>query len=214
MKSLLVVLCILCLSLTAMAETPMSLGGQMGINFSSLSVSPSNGLSWSGRTTFVVGGVFEVGISQLFWLQPEVSYVSGGAKTSGFVGADPATQTNSYNFIEVTPLMKLKFGHKDFKPYIIAGPKVGILTGASQQVDINSANPTSKTTDIKDNAESLNLSIDFGAGSDYYIDQQTSLFMDLRYSIGLTNLNKTPNSAETDKTSGFLIMVGAKFRID
>jgi hypothetical protein len=210
MKSLLIVLCVLCLSLTAMAETPLSLGGQMGISFASMSISP-NQTSTSGRTTFGVGGVFEIGISQLFWLQPEVMYSSGGVKTTDPNNGDPVVVNYNYNWIEVSPLVKLKFGHKDWKPYVFAGPKVGILTGASYDASQGTA---TQSGDLKDYTESLNLAIDFGAGTDFYLDKETSLFGDLRYSIGLTNANKRAGSSVSVKTSAFMIMFGAKFRID
>jgi hypothetical protein len=211
MKSLLVVLCVLCLSLTAMAETPISLGGQFGLAFTGLSVSPSN-TSFSSRTTFGVGGVLEVGFSQLFWLQPELLYTSGGAKNTQNVNGTSVTINYNYNWIELSPLIKIKFGKKDFKPYIIAGPKIGILTGANYDW---TGGGQGGSGDSKDNSESLNLSIDFGAGTDFYLDQQTCLYGDIRYSLGLTNINKDPQAAGTSvKTSAFMIVVGAKFRVD
>lgn len=211
MKSLLIVLCVLCLSLTAMAETPLSIGGHLGINFSSLSISPSN-VSWSGRTTVMFGGVFEVGVSQLFWFQPEINYISSGAKTNYTSNGQAGTATLSGNYIEFCPLAKLKFGHKEFRPYIIAGPKVGILTGSTFDQTLGTQ---SASTDYKDNTESLNLSIDFGAGTEYNIDQSTCIYGDLQYSLGLTNINKDPNASNLSiKTSGFMIMFGAKFRVD
>ncbi|MFI5253323.1 MAG: porin family protein [Bacteroidota bacterium] len=212
MKFLLISLCILCFTLPAMSETPMFLGGQMGIHFSSLSISPSQ-VSWSGRTTFMVGGLFEVGLSRLFWLQPEINYVSAGAKTN-YVDANnqPGTATLSSNYLEISPLAKCKFGKKDFKPYVFAGPKIGILTGATLDQTLGTQ---SATQDQKDNTESLNLSIQFGAGTDFNLDQSTTFFGELRYHLGLTNVNKDPTASNVSiKTSGLMILIGAKFRVD
>lgn len=68
---------------SALAQTPISLGVRGGLNFASASLSdlPVT-LETSPRTVFGFGGVAEIGLSDLIYLQAEPRYIQKGAKLS------------------------------------------------------------------------------------------------------------------------------------
>ncbi|MFI5253586.1 MAG: porin family protein [Bacteroidota bacterium] len=207
MKSLITVILMLCLASIAFSQTPMSIGGQVGLNLSNLSFDPSITPSPSTRTDFGVGALLEVGVSEMFFIQPELMYLTGGAKFDYTGGSS----TFKYDVITIPILVKAKFTAGDIKPYVFAGPEIGFTMKSELENDPTSG--TSTTVDQKDSTESMNLSVDFGAGAEYNLDAKTSLFGDLRYSLGLTNLSKAASATEKIKTTGFQIFVGVKFGI-
>jgi opacity protein-like surface antigen len=207
MKSLLTVILMLCLASVAFSQTPMSVGIQGGLNLANLSFDPSMTPSPSTRTAFGFGGVLEIGVNEMFFIQPELLYLSGGAKWE-YTGG---TTTMKFDVLSVPVLVKAKFDAGQMKPYVFAGPEVGFKLKAEQEVAPTSG--TATTTDMKDNTESMNLSIDFGAGAEYNLDAKTALYLDGRYSLGMTNLDKTANSTQKVKTTGIQFFVGVKFGI-
>ena len=203
MKSFFVVLFIVCLSSVAFSQTPMSIGGQVGLNLAGLSIDPLQaGVSSGTRTTFGIGGVLEIGVNEMFFIQPELTYLMGGAKYT-YTGGE--TDQN-YDVLSIPVLVKAKFGTGEIKPYVFAGPELGFTMKSEQTVGTT-------TTDIKSNTASTNFSLDFGGGAEYKLNPSTGLFADLRYSLGLSNLNNVSGSATTVKTTGIQFFVGVKFGI-
>jgi opacity protein-like surface antigen len=208
MKSLLTAILVLCLASVAFSQTPMSIGVQGGLNFSNASFDPSMTPSPSTRTSYGIGALWEVGVNEMFFIQPELTYLTGGAKFD-YTGG---TSTLKYDALSIPVLVKAKFDAGQIKPYIFAGPELG-LTMKSEVENVPTSG-ASTTVDRKDSTESLNISIDFGAGAEYNLDAKTALFLDARYSLGMTNLNKeTATGAEKIKSTGFQIFVGVKFGI-
>jgi hypothetical protein len=204
MKRVLVVLFMLCLAVTAFAQTPMSIGFQAGLNFANLSISPTPSPSPGSRMGFGLGGVLEIGINEMFFIQPELMYLMGGAKTDVTGG----TITIKYDVIEIPILAKAKFGTSEIKPYAMAGPNIGFTM--KSEMEQAPTGGTATTTDLKNNTEGMNLALDFGGGAEYALDAKTTLFGDIRYSLGLTNLDKAGGGGST-KTTGFQLFVGMKF---
>jgi opacity protein-like surface antigen len=206
MKQLLAVIVFLCLTSVAFSQTPMSFGFQAGLNLSNLSFDPAPTPSPSTRTAYGVGALLEVGINEMFFVQPELMYLTGGAKFDATGG----TATYKYDAFAIPVLVKAKFtAGENMKPYVFVGPELGFTMKSEQEITPTGGSST--TTDMKDNTEKMNLSIDFGAGSEYNLDAKTALFLDARYSLGMTNLDKTANSTGKIKTTGIQIFVGVKF---
>ena len=78
---------------------------------------------------------------------------------------------------------------------------MGFSTSANVKFD------GSDNIDIKDEVAGFDFGILFGAGAQYPIDPVTA-FIDLRYTLGLSNLNDVEGES-TVKNRGFMIAVGA-----
>jgi len=163
------------------------------------------------RNTFGFGGFAEFWVSPMFAIQANALYSMKGAKakadideTINFQGFTidingSAEQTIKLSYLSFPIMGKIAFGENGaVKPYILAGPEIGILLSAKLQnsVDITgSANGVSETVsasdemDIKDEAESLEFALNFGGGVIIPLGS-TELFIDGRYGLGLTKVNK------------------------
>jgi opacity protein-like surface antigen len=210
MKTLLTLLVLICVASCAFSQTPVSIGANIGLDVANLNFSPSAPYSLSARTTFTGGGLVEIGLSDVLFLQPELLYVMSGTSFTMTVLDVPVDVTMEYNYIEVPILLKAKLGNSIAKPYLFAGPAFGICTSAQVEGE---AEGTSASTDIKDQTESMNVSIDFGGGVEYPLNSITSIFGDVRYSLGLTNIDKTSGDTGTEKTTGIEILAGVKFHL-
>ena len=139
------------------------------------------------------GGVFaDIKAGKTLMIQPELEFVTKGCSFTGGSSIDLA-------YIELPVLVKAKFGEPKSKarPTVFVGPAIGMLMSAK-------ANPGG--VDIKDEMNSMNLSVVGGAGVD--IDKIT---VDVRYDLGLSNLVKDAPSGVDIKTGNILLTVGYLF---
>ncbi|MFZ1323494.1 MAG: outer membrane beta-barrel protein, partial [Ignavibacteria bacterium] len=93
-------------------------------------------------------------------------------------------------------------------PYLIAGPILGIILSANSDfTPTNGGN--SSSGDVKSGFESTEFDLYFGGGLDFKVSTVTSLFFELGYELGLTDIDKANNSST--KSAGFQITGGARF---
>jgi Outer membrane protein beta-barrel domain len=171
-----------------------SFGAKAGVNFSNLS---EDDMDWKSKTGFNIGLFVEVEITDLFLFQPEILFSTQGAKIEES-GAELKINTTVVN----VPLMfKYKAAEKF---YIEAGPQIGFLTKAEMEFTYDG---DSVTEDVKDDAKSIDFSLNFGLS----IDVIESLFVGARYSFGLSNISDDKEDPTDIKASNISIMVGYRF---
>jgi hypothetical protein len=204
---LLAVLFLLGFAVNAFAQRPISLGLRGGVNFASdafTGITPTPDVS--SRTGFGFGGVAEMGLSDLIYLQAEPRYIQKGTKIS-FAG-QTFSWTLKVDYFEIPVSLLAKFGAGAVKPYIFAGPTISFLLSAKTESD--------SIRDIKDQTESNEFSLDVGAGVAFTVAPKTSLTGDVRYSLGLTKLNKPssdPLDTSTWKSRDIKVFVGLLFTL-
>ncbi|MBN1633864.1 MAG: PorT family protein [Ignavibacteria bacterium] len=183
------------------AQLSPSIGGYVGLNFANASVTPTQ--TTSTRTCLKVGAFADLSFSPIISLQPGLEYIAKGTEytTQGY------TITWKFGYLEVPVLLKIKFDLQEVKPYVFAGPSFGINLSATE--DWSGGNQ-SGSNDIKNNLETIDFGLRFGAGTDFKIDTKIKLFVNALYSIGLSNIVKTPTTV-TVKNNGFQIESGVKF---
>lgn len=157
---------------------------------------------------FMGGAVLEIEFSEIFSVQPEVMYIQKRAKYSDVVNVPPFGDvsfdaTFKTDYIEIPILLKATFGTSDFKPFVFAGPNIGIMM--SSELEVKAMGET-QSESIKDETESTDFAIDFGAGGEFKVGSAT-VFVSGRYSLGLSDTVKDPNVKA--KTNGIQILVGA-----
>lgn len=168
MKKLILCAAIAAFGLSNVNAQEVKFGAKAGVNFASLSGDDADGLD--GRTSFHIGGVVNIGISEKFAVQPELVYSSQGF-TFSESGVDV---TGKLDYINLPVLADFTVAN-GFS--IQAGPQVGF-------------NITDKV-EAEGESESLDAeSIDFGAAFGAQYKMETGLFFQARYSLGFSEVIK------------------------
>jgi len=196
------------------ANAQVSLGLRAGVNIANASLDPENAYlgtaSKSSKTGFMIGAAAQFGLSDMISVQVEPMYAQKGFKIEGGGG----TATVKLNQIEIPVLFKAKFGKGEVKPYVFAGPNVGIK--GSSKVTVEGGGQT-QDIDIDTTTASIDFGVDFGGGVEYAITPKVSIMGDVRYSLGLTDLDKSAVPAGgvdgSIKSNGIQFLIGVLFRI-
>jgi len=210
------------------AQVGTRAGAVIGGNIASASFTSSmEGVSQSTRTGLLLGGIVEFGFSDNVCLRAEPMYVQNGAAiTIVYSSASPSyKEIYELEYLELPVHVKLQTGTGAVRPYIFGGPNLGILLAASVTEEIPPPVGTleesrqSGTQDIKDEISSTNFVFDFGGGLTCDVSPTIQLQMDVRYSLGLSNIAKPPDpndqSFQPDswKSRDIKVLVGILFAL-
>lgn len=154
-----------------------------GLNLAKLSSDDLEGIGFefSNRTAFGLGGVLDLGLNKNISLRFEPMYLQKGSEFPDNEEPDVELKLEA-SYFEVPVLIKYAFGRSDVRPYLMAGPSLGLLLKADLVV------PGQENEDIKDELQNIDLSVGVGAGISFPMGR-TSFFVQGRYVLGLTNLN-------------------------
>ena len=138
------------------------------------------------KIAFQLGGFAEFKVSEKFTVQPELMYTAQGAKD--------AYASLNLNYINI-PVIAKYFVTEDIS--IQAGPQIGFLMSAKYD-----------GVDVKDSFKSMDYGLNIGAG--YNLNENMTL--DLRYYIGLAQIQKELATGESaSHNAGLLFSFGYKF---
>lgn len=195
-----------------------------GINFADLNIKDDQGekSNVSTRNTFGVGGIFELQLAQSVYLQLQPMYLQKGGVLLQ-QPPDPEEIKFKMSFIEVPLFLKVQFGDQ-IRPYLMGGPTFGYLLSSELESEISGF---MFEGDLKHITRKFEVGVGFGAGVNIPVGS-SNLFLDGRYTLGLTNLNEGGTfqakagdiilESEVAKESevfsrGFQIMTGITFPI-
>ncbi|PVD50028.1 PorT family protein [Terrimonas sp.] len=175
-------------------QAQIKFGIKAGANFSKFSGEDAKieGLSPKFRTGFAGGGFVNIGLNEMFSVQPEVLYSMEGT-TYKQSGDKPATYKTDYINIPVLVQYNNPSGF-----YAETGPQIGFLTSAKIGYDGNSA-------DIKEGFKNINFS--WGLGVGYKLSN--GLGIGARYNLGLTKI--ADNDDANIKIGGFHVGLSYTF---
>ena len=196
MKKLLIFTAIALFGFTNVNAQDVNFGAKAGVNFASITGDDIGELD--SKTSFHVGVVAEIVISEKFSFQPELLYSAQGATLSGF-DVDVDLNLDYLNL----PLMAKFYVGEGFS--LEAGPQVGYLLSAKVKA---SGVGESEEEDIKDVVKGIDFGVNFGIG--YKLD--IGLNFGARYNLGLSNDNDDPESPDDSyKNSVIQVSVGYFF---
>lgn len=157
----------------------------------------------------VVGVFVAFNLSKMFAIQPEVYYLTQG----GIFNADFEETTykyiERYKYIHVPVLAKVRFmPDKKLTPILFAGPAIGVLLSARYKYIVDGVEEFDK--DIKQFYKSTNFSVVFGAGLEYKLNKHM-LILDIRYDLGLSNIDDENDPTDELKLRAIKFMVGFGF---
>jgi Outer membrane protein beta-barrel domain len=176
-------LCVFALSVTSALAADGATGGVVvGANLSSarLAGSDATGISVGNQAGLFVGGVALWPITHIVAIQPEVAYSQRRFSVKDTVGSFSATE--KWDWIEVPILARVSFWHTGRRSiYVVGGPGFEFLLRAKEEA-------AGKTGDVKDDVNSVDVSIVAGAGI-----SMGKFGIEARYDAGLKDLNKNNN---------------------
>ncbi len=172
------------------------------------------GANLESKSGFYIGGLVEHKLNSKFALQGEVEYANLGGKAVVKVSGVTVTEKLHFNRI-VIPVSARYYATPELGLY--AGPYVSFRTNTKAKIEVSGAqsNPAAINEGEKylENYFDNGLkSTEFGLflGADYNLYK--GLFVDARYSFGLTNMIKNPVDGEKLKMNFFQLGVGYKFK--
>lgn len=149
------------------------------------------------RTLFGVGGFFGIYLNEYLSIQLELMYVEkGGVFTQPSI---PDMRIKS-NQIELPLILKAGIG-ENIRPYIIGGVFLSFVLDATVETELAGLSLEGDLTEILKKTE---FGAVFGTGISIPV-WKGSAFIEGRYTLGLTNLNKGGN---INLTNGNLLVAG------
>ncbi|WP_299222001.1 porin family protein [uncultured Aquimarina sp.] len=201
-KKLLLVLFLGVVTVTNAQEESIRFGAKAGLNLANITGDQTDELST--RTSFHIGALVEIPLSDKFALQPELMYSAQGAKFefSEFGFTDESTVKLDYLNIPVMAKFYVVEGLS-----IQAGPQLGILLSAKDEGEDSIDGEYEE--DIKDFVSSIDLGLNFGLG--YQLE--AGIFFEGRYNLGLTNIDDDDEAVNDSSIRNSVIQfsVGYKF---
>ncbi len=184
-KVYLVLFTILCTVYTSNAQK-LIYGVKGGLNFATVTGDVTGAKS---RTSFHLGGVVELPISDKFSIQPELLFSLQGTKAG----------QSKWNFSYLNiPVMAKFYAADGFS--LEGGPQFSLLLSANAEAGNNSQ-------DVSKSIKALDLGVGIGAG--YKLDNGFNF--SLRYNFGLSNFWDVPGSKESYSNAVFQISAGYSF---
>lgn len=205
MKKLLLIAGVALLTLSTQAQE-IRMGAKAGLNLATIGGDDTGDAK--SRTSFHIGGLVEIPISEKFSVQPELLYSSQGATAKDsetFLGQTISFESKlKLDYINI-PIMA--------KYYVIeglaieAGPQVGFLVSAKGEIEVTGGGEAeSEKEDIKEFYNTLDFGV--GLGASYRLDM--GVFFGVRYNLGLANINKDSGNFK-NQNNVFQISAGYTF---
>jgi hypothetical protein len=209
-KNVVLWMSIILLLLSSPVYSQIKLGFQLGPNFTNSSGLRVDALYEIKSKTYLFGGILaEFKISDMFYIQPEINFLPKGVAYKLF--NIPIELT--FNYYEVTTNALVKINMDNFTPFLFVGPSLSFLSGAKAKEKFY-YNEDPYEIDVSELFKKTDFSINFGGGIELPFSKSIDIFLMARYSLGLTNIFKEEDDAESEyKTRGTAIAVGLKFSI-
>jgi hypothetical protein len=200
-----IVLAVLATPVTASENFHAGVRG--GLNIANVSADPDDEELADSRNGLALGGFVAFPLTPMFAVQPEALFMMKGDSEE----AEGVKGTIKLNYIEVPVLAKLNFlSEGPARPSIFAGPTVGFNTTAKLKLEGSEGGvDVSGETDVKDETKSVDFGVVFGGGLDMPVGQSGQMVgLDVRYTLGLTDINDDPTDT-TEIKNGTLTVMGS-----
>ena len=159
-------------------------------------------------TTSYTGGVFAlVPVKGNFTFQPELNYIRKGRNSGTSLTANSEESKCLFNYVQVPLLARYTMpaaGGNSCRYFLNAGPYASALLNTSIKLIDGSELNDDKVTD---NHSHTDIGLIFGGGLEFPVNK-AKLSFDIRYDMGLTNLNDQPDGYRTKSVS---VAAGIRF---
>lgn len=178
------------------------IGIRAGLGMSKMDFSTDDQVEHSWLTK-PIGGIFaRFGLSEMFSIQPEILYYVKGVKYASTLNTSTFSSNGSleFTYIEIPVLARLELKPAD---KIDVGIFVGISTGVfvegveKEGITINGISKDTTLSVHDDQVHSPDFGIVVGSSIDYELSTTVSLGLDVRYTLGQSDIAKD-QSSKTD----------------
>ena len=194
----------------ASAQAVISAGAKGGVNIANVDLKLTGvTVSANSRAGLVIGGFVAVDKDKAgFVVEGLFSQVGTTLEFTDTGVSDKQEIRLSYIVIPVLGRVNLKAAD-EVLVHLYLGPQFGFKTGFENKETLTVNGGTTVTTDTDDSdIKGYNIDLAFGGQVDF-----RKFFVDLRYALGLTNVNKNTGPEEPEvKNRTFSIMFGVKLR--
>jgi len=213
----------LLLFFTYTLQAQVSLGGKAGVHLGNWKTELllEDGEKLNSNTAFQAGFIANFGISERLSFQTELYYIQKGTRIKGedFFSNIEVISKIVLNYLELPLLLKVQFNNSEDGPefYGLAGPSIGYArSGKIISEGVINGEKTKETIDIEfddnDGVRRTDFSLAIGAGANIPTGPG-KVFVDLRYLLGISNLNKDGEDSSVKNRGiglaiGYLIPIG------
>ena len=217
---------IMSLSTSVLAFEGVELGFKGGLLLAKasgeISIDEFGDVEFDSKAGLGLGAYMSINISKYFAIQPEILYMQkGGQHDMSFeidfggqlISADVELDAN-LNYLEIPILAKVKVPTaSSITPFFIAGPAVAFNIDAEAEITVTATvdgytESETGTEDIKDEISDTDVGIIFGGGAEFDLGT-VNLFFDVRYNIGLLNVDDI--GVNDIKNRAFSFIAGISF---
>ena len=184
-------------------DSATEFGVKVGLNFANFSWDiPDESFETVSAIKFGVGGILLYPLSELLHIQAELMYLQKGAKLD-VLERFKVDSKWKFAYLSVPVLGRYNLGSGDASTYIVAGPEFGYLLSAEVET-------LEGSEDVKDEFKSIEFGIGVGAGVSMNMGS-TPMFGEVRYSMGLSDLDDSSDDDSSVKSMGIQLFVGMMF---
>lgn len=201
-----------------------------GMNFAKLNIDPQDDrMEIQPRNGLVLGGILNIGITQLLSLQFEPAYMQKGAEATIDFYEEGYTikieETVEAAYIDLPILLRATLQSKDVQPYLMGGFTLDFLLGDVKEVlnkiTINGVDYTNQVPANEREQEltsnGFDFCVNFGGGLSIPM-KSFIIILEGQYSLGLLDVNDervAPDEVKTKiRNHGFQAKAGILFRVD
>ncbi len=155
-------------------------------------------------TRWGVGGVVELDLTPEVVLVARPAYIGKGADAPLLPVSKVRTELG---YIELPVLVKLQLATHDWRPYLIAGPSLGLLQSAKAVQELDGGGE--ERLDVKDDFKTADWGVNVGAGLAWRAGK-AQVFAEGLWGLGLSNVKKAGGES---KNRSFRLQAGVTLRL-
>ena len=172
---------------SASSASLLTLGVSAGLNMANVSADSVSG-DTKYKSGVTVGVISELGLPGILGLRLAPSLVQKGTKLDptpeGSLSPETSLSTLNLTYLDIPLMLRVGLGHSSWKPFISAGPSLGILLKAEQD-------SAGTTTDIKPSLDTKELGFQAAAGFEIPMALRTAIAFEGRYNAGIRDIRKS-----------------------
>ncbi len=165
-------------------------------------------------TGICAAGFITINIAEMFAIQPEVLYIKKGTKYEEGLNGEAGTLWFNLTYLEIPVLAKITVPTQgSVKPFLFAGPAVALKLSTKLKLKTEDTSVEVESEELDELMKGLDFGFVIGGGLDFGLGAPGtgSISVDIRYSLGLTNIFDIEGEEIKVRNGAFSIMVGYSF---
>lgn len=172
------------------------------------------GVDLKSNTGICAAGFITINIAEMFAIQPEVLYIKKGAKYEEGINGETAKFWFNLTYLEIPVLAKITVPTQgSVKPFLFAGPAVALKLSTKLKMEVGGDSVEVESEEVNEMLKGTDFGLVIGGGLDIGLGAPGtgSISVDIRYSLGLTNIFDVEGEDIKVRNGAFSIMVGYSF---